>query len=74
MSILVDERWIDAPRGTFVLSPAGQQHDFQNRSAALAGVLNFSIPVASRRTCRRLRNGSPKTRRKMRRRWNRPKN
>ena len=44
MSILADERWIDAPRGTFVLSPAGQQHDFQNRSAALAGVLNFSIP------------------------------
>ena len=44
MSILVGERWIDAPRGSFVLSPAGQTHDFQNRSRSRAGILNFSVP------------------------------
>ena len=42
MSILVDERWVDAPRGAFVLIPGGITHDFQNRSDARAGVLNFS--------------------------------
>jgi mannose-6-phosphate isomerase-like protein (cupin superfamily) len=44
MSILVGERWIDAERGTFVLAPAGVRHDFENRSRARAGLLNFSIP------------------------------
>lgn len=44
MSFLVGERWIDAPRGAFVLAPAGVTHDFENRSGARAGVLNFSCP------------------------------
>jgi mannose-6-phosphate isomerase-like protein (cupin superfamily) len=44
MSFLVDDRWIDAPRGSFVLVPGGVTHDFQNRSEARAGVLNFSYP------------------------------
>lgn len=44
MSILVGERWIDAARGTFVLAPAGVRHDFENRGARRAGILNFSIP------------------------------
>ena len=44
MSILVGERWIDAPRGSFVLSPAGETHDFENRSRSRAGLLNFSLP------------------------------
>lgn len=42
MSILVGRRWIDAPRGSFVLVPGGITHDFQNRSSERAGVLNFS--------------------------------
>jgi mannose-6-phosphate isomerase-like protein (cupin superfamily) len=42
MSILVGERWVAAPRGSFVLVPGGTTHDFQNRSRARAGVLNFS--------------------------------
>lgn len=42
MSILVGERWVDAPRGSFVLVPGGVRHDFENRSAERAGVLNFS--------------------------------
>ena len=42
MSILVGDRWVDAPRGSFVLIPGGMTHDFENRSAARAGVLNVS--------------------------------
>ncbi len=44
MSILVDDRWIDASAGSFVLAPGGVTHDFENRSASRAGVLNLSIP------------------------------
>ena len=44
MSILLGERWIDAPKGSFVLVPGGVTHDFQNRSSSRAGILNFSIP------------------------------
>jgi mannose-6-phosphate isomerase-like protein (cupin superfamily) len=44
MSILVGDRWIDAPRGAFVLVPGGMTHDFENRSNAPVGVLNVSAP------------------------------
>ena len=44
MSFLVGDRWIDAPRGTLVIAPGGVTHDFENRSDARAGALNFSIP------------------------------
>jgi mannose-6-phosphate isomerase-like protein (cupin superfamily) len=44
MSILVGDRWIEAPEGSFILAPGGVTHDFENRSSSRAGVLNFSIP------------------------------
>ena len=44
MSVLLDDRWIDAVQGTFVLVPAGVTHDFENRTSLRAGVLNFSCP------------------------------
>jgi mannose-6-phosphate isomerase-like protein (cupin superfamily) len=44
MSFLVGDRWVDAPRGSFVLAPGGTTHDFENRTDARAGVLNFSVP------------------------------
>jgi mannose-6-phosphate isomerase-like protein (cupin superfamily) len=44
MSVLVGDRWVDAPKGSFVLIPGGTTHDFENRSASRAGVLNFSAP------------------------------
>jgi mannose-6-phosphate isomerase-like protein (cupin superfamily) len=44
MSILLGDRWIDAPKGAFVLAPAGMTHDFENRSDRRAGVLNLSVP------------------------------
>lgn len=44
MSILMGDRWIEASKGSFVLAPGGVMHDFENRSSARAGVLNFSVP------------------------------
>lgn len=46
MSVLVGDRWHDAPAGSFVLVPGGTTHDFENRGDARAGVLNLSIPGA----------------------------
>lgn len=44
MSFLLGDRWVDAPRGSFVLAPGGTTHDFENRSDARAGALNISVP------------------------------
>jgi mannose-6-phosphate isomerase-like protein (cupin superfamily) len=44
MSVLVDDTWIDAARGAFVLVPAGVTHDFENRTNEPAGMLNISAP------------------------------
>ncbi|HMH90832.1 MAG TPA: cupin domain-containing protein [Streptosporangiaceae bacterium] len=44
VSFLVDDSWVDAAQGAFVLAPGGVTHDFQNRSAARAGFLNISAP------------------------------
>ena len=44
MSVLVEDRWIDAPTGSFVLIPGGITHDFENRSDAPAAMLNVSQP------------------------------
>jgi mannose-6-phosphate isomerase-like protein (cupin superfamily) len=43
-SILLGERWIDAPRGAFIRIPAGLMHDFENRTDERIGLLNFFIP------------------------------
>jgi mannose-6-phosphate isomerase-like protein (cupin superfamily) len=44
MSVLVGDRWVDATKGSFVLVPGGTVHDFENRRATRAGVLNVSYP------------------------------
>ena len=44
MSFLLGDRWVEAPAGSFVLAPGGTIHDFENRSDARAGALNFSAP------------------------------
>lgn len=44
MSILVNDTWIDAERGAFVLIPGGVTHDFENRGDCRAGILNISSP------------------------------
>jgi mannose-6-phosphate isomerase-like protein (cupin superfamily) len=44
MSIRVGKRWIEAKKGAFVLAPGGVVHDFENRTAKRAGMLNVSAP------------------------------
>jgi mannose-6-phosphate isomerase-like protein (cupin superfamily) len=44
MSVRVGGGWTHAPKGSFVLVPGGVVHDFENRGAVRAGVLNLSIP------------------------------
>jgi mannose-6-phosphate isomerase-like protein (cupin superfamily) len=44
MSFLIQDRWVDAPKGSFVSAPGGVTHDFENRGSVRAGVLNFSAP------------------------------
>ena len=44
MSVLIQDHWVDAPKGSFVLAPGGVTHDFENRGSVCAGVLNFSAP------------------------------
>jgi mannose-6-phosphate isomerase-like protein (cupin superfamily) len=43
-SILVDDKWIDADKGTFVRIPAKTIHDFANKTDKKTGLLNFFIP------------------------------
>ncbi len=44
MTVLVDDQWVDAARGSFVLIPGGMTHDFENRTSERAAVLNFGSP------------------------------
>ena len=44
MTFLVGDQLIEATAGTFLRVPAGVTHDFENRSARRAGVLNVFIP------------------------------
>lgn len=44
LSFLLGDRWVDAPKGSFVIAPGGMTHDFENRSDARAGALNLSFP------------------------------
>ncbi len=43
-SMLLGDRWIDAPKGSFIRIPAGIMHDFENRTDSRIGLLNFFIP------------------------------
>lgn len=44
MTVLVDDHWVEAPAGSFVLVPGGVTHDFQNRGDKPAAMLNVSQP------------------------------
>jgi mannose-6-phosphate isomerase-like protein (cupin superfamily) len=43
-SILVCREWVDVGKGSFIRIPAGVTHDFENRTDARMGLLNFFIP------------------------------
>jgi mannose-6-phosphate isomerase-like protein (cupin superfamily) len=40
----VNDAWVEAPRGSCLVLPAGTVHDFQNRGDARAGIRNVFIP------------------------------
>ncbi len=44
LSFFVGGKWIDAPNGSLVIAPGNTPHDFENRTAKRAGMLNFSTP------------------------------
>jgi quercetin dioxygenase-like cupin family protein len=44
MEFLVDDEWMSAPPGSFVLVPSGVTHDFKNSGDERAGALNFGVP------------------------------
>jgi mannose-6-phosphate isomerase-like protein (cupin superfamily) len=44
MSFLVQDEWVDAVPGSFVLVPGGVTHDFENRGDVRTGALNISAP------------------------------
>lgn len=44
MTFLIGDRWVDAPKGSFVLASGGTPHGFCNRTGERAGALNFSVP------------------------------
>ena len=44
MSVMVGDEWTDATAGSFVLVPGDVVHDFENRGAERAGMLNVSAP------------------------------
>jgi mannose-6-phosphate isomerase-like protein (cupin superfamily) len=43
-SILAGETWHELPGGSFAMIPAKTMHDFENRTAAPAGLFNVFIP------------------------------
>jgi mannose-6-phosphate isomerase-like protein (cupin superfamily) len=44
MHFLLNDQWIEAPAGSFVLVPGGVTHTFENRSDTQAGALSISVP------------------------------
>ena len=47
-SMLIGDQWVDVGKGSFIRIPAGVTHDFENRTDAPMGLLNFSFQAASR--------------------------
>jgi mannose-6-phosphate isomerase-like protein (cupin superfamily) len=49
MHFLVDDEWVEAPAGSFVLVPSGLTHTFENRCDSRAGAINISVPDLEQR-------------------------
>jgi quercetin dioxygenase-like cupin family protein len=44
LSVFIEDKWITAEKGSFILVPGETEHDFENRSDKKVGFLNFSQP------------------------------
>lgn len=58
MSFLIQDRWVDAPKGSFVSAPGGVTHDFENRGYA-PGCSIFRLPATLSSICPASLTGSP---------------
>ena len=44
VSVLLDNDWHDARRGTYIYIPGGTEHTFENRTAARSGFISINAP------------------------------
>jgi mannose-6-phosphate isomerase-like protein (cupin superfamily) len=44
ITLLIEDKWINAEKGTFIRIPRNTLHTFANRTDKKAGMLNFDIP------------------------------
>lgn len=44
VALLINDKWINAEKGTFIRIPPKTLHDFKNQTDAPAAVLNFFVP------------------------------
>jgi mannose-6-phosphate isomerase-like protein (cupin superfamily) len=44
LSVLVENAWSAAPKGSYILIPGGTPHDFENRGRTRAGFISFNTP------------------------------
>jgi mannose-6-phosphate isomerase-like protein (cupin superfamily) len=44
INVLVEEKWIEADRGSFIRIPRNTMHTFANRTESKAAMLNIDIP------------------------------
>lgn len=44
LSLCLDGRWTDAPRGSYAVIPGGVPHDFENRGAEECGFIGINVP------------------------------
>jgi quercetin dioxygenase-like cupin family protein len=44
LSVLINDEWSHAARGTYVIVPGGTRHAFENQGAAPAGFIAFTTP------------------------------
>ncbi len=44
VSVLLDQEWHSATRGTYIYIPAGTEHTFENRTSARAGFISITNP------------------------------
>ena len=44
LSLWIDDRWTDAPHGSYAVIPGGVLHDFANRSSAECTFISINVP------------------------------
>ncbi|MES2626731.1 MAG: cupin domain-containing protein [Pseudomonadota bacterium] len=45
LSLYIEDKWTDAPRGTYALIPGGIAHNFENRGTSECGFISINTPA-----------------------------